>query len=278
MTSSDQTVRSFFMKDLYDQGIDILKPAREPRQSGINSLTFLDGYTLMDEAIDVDGKPNYDYFIWTGLARLLITAGDLTHVAVKVTVSPGYSADVGRRWDFGYDLGPKHGGMRMFMSLYPIADTEVSVAEGAKPMGAVSAEEEYIPKLGAYPMMVNPTMGRRSTAALNFILAMALRQGGLTVTGHWIPEDTSTGEAVYLLSDGLVHYNLRYNGPALEQCLATIDALVGRTEEDGAIILAMPADADGLEPEDTEDGDIPDTGEDELAAPHLDLTDTPLPH
>lgn len=274
MTVSDQPVRSFFMKDLYDIGLSVAK--KQPYSPTPNSMALLDGYTLMDDAIDANGKPNYDYHIWTGLARLLISAGDLSHVGVLVTAEPGDLPEAGQGWSFAFDFNDAFG-ERTFLTLYPVTGIG-DYSDTHKAMGPIATEAEYMPKLGAYPLMVNPAMGRRATAALNFILAMALRSAGLQVIAHYVPEDTSTGEAIYLLSDGQTHYQMDYHGPILEEALSIIDVHVGRTEEDGAVIMDAPIlnSADGIEAVDGEQAE--EIEEDELAAPHVDLTDGQLPH
>lgn len=280
MQSIDHSARSFFMKDLFDQGLAIVKGL--PFCDLGNSASILEGYNLMDQAEGPDGKPNYDYYIWTGLARLLISAGDLSHAAVKVTVSRPAETAAGYRWDFAYELG-REDLDRPFISLFPIASPSDQIIDpssivDSRDMGPIVSTEEYIPKLGAYPLMVNPAMGRRSTAALNFILASALRMTGLTVHSHWTPVNTAEGAAIYVMSDGITCYQMTYDGPALERAMAEIDQRAGRTEEDGAVLLNadVPVDADGLDVANDETSeDIEYTADDHTdlsAGHHIDLT------
>jgi hypothetical protein len=95
----------------------------------------------------------------------------------------------------------------------------------------------YRAKLEAYPMSVHPRMAQRAVSTIHFMIALYLINTGLTVREHWFPEDTSQGFARYLLSDGVEHYLLDFDGPALTILLAHLDAYAGRTEEEGAILL-----------------------------------------
>lgn len=244
----------FFMKDLFTLGLDALYQ-REAKPFS-NSLDIIEGYKVLDNAIDkTTGKPNRDNFIWTGLARLLITAGDISFAAIRVETSRDpANPDVIAKWAFAYDLGEEHGGYIPFMWVYPTDHTveqAMPMDMEAKATGPIfpGNPTQFMAKMGAYPVSVNPALAARSTAALNFILAQYLHEAGLSVHEHWVPaNDTSKDYARYYLSDGLDHYLLDYDAPALVRALATIDRLSGRTEEDGAILLdeATEKDADQM--------------------------------
>lgn len=231
---ADQLHTTFFMKDLYDEGLAAARNTHF-QASPRDSLSIVNGYTLLDEAFDADGKPNRDYHLWTGLVRLLISAGDICHAAVKVRVSRDESDPVIRQWSFYYEMNQLE---YLFLTVYRTDQT----AEESKPsfehkaLGSID-KKSYMAKLGAYPLLVNPALARRSTAALNFIAAHYLTEAGLHLDASWHPEDTSKHFARYHLTDGVDHYIIDYAAPVLLNALAFIDHLSGRTEEDGGIVL-----------------------------------------
>jgi hypothetical protein len=227
---------NFFMKDLYDHGMCAVRG--QYLSAPQTSWDIVQGYTLLDDAIDATGKPNRDFHIWTGLARLLITAGDISHAAIDITTARDMDAsDQLLYWQFGYDLDDR-GGDIPFMWVYPTTESadQCAPAFPHKPLGPIAAPS-YLAKLGSYPMMVNPALAQRATAALNYILVQYLTEAGLSVDQHWVPEDTSLHIGRYHLTDGIDHYLIDYDAPALARALSIIDRAAGRTAADGAILI-----------------------------------------
>lgn len=225
--------RDFFMKDILDLGYAAVKGLAPAYAT--NAMDLVRGYNLMDEAYTADGKPRPDFFIWTALARLQITAGDIAHAAVKVHVQSSEKYDELKEWSFGYQLDDV---LRTFMVLTRVETPIEHAAPGGFPTKAVGPIDptSYIAKLGSYPLQVHPRLAQRATAALNFMLIQHLTEAGILVAEHWIPENTAENFARYRLTDGQLTYHLDYYAPKLVEALKIIDAFGGRTEEDGALV------------------------------------------
>lgn len=257
------THRSFFMKDLYTDGLWAVKRQRRPDTALMNSMEIVEGYKILDTTEDEEtGRPYRDYFVWFALAQLMLAAGDLVNTSIQVEhrYSPGKGLIEGGAWRFGFALpttlsvnGTSTEYRRHpFLSLYPVDTATVTEAflseqllgptdeNGESPykaMGSIDATHLFV-KMGSYPMAVHPGLKNRSVATqLPYILVgMLVERTALHVLQHWQPEDTSANPGVYLLSDGFDTYLMVYDAPALRDCLIRIDAAVGRTEEDGAIV------------------------------------------
>lgn len=261
------TDRSFFLKDLYTDGLWAVKRQRRPATAVLDSLEIVEGFKLLDNAEDAEtGRPYRDYFIWYALGRLMLVAGDLVNAAVHVEhrYPSGKGLSESGAWRFGFALptarsfngaGSGHQ-VQTFLTLYPVDTATVSEAflhEGLlgdqdrkalddsaihyKAMGSIDPIHLFV-KMGSYPMAVHPGLKHRSVATqLPYNLVGTLVENtGLQVLQHWQPEDTSANPGVYLLSDGVDSYVVVFDAPALRDCLIEIDAAVGRTEEDGAIV------------------------------------------
>jgi len=257
-----ETFRTFYLKDIYTTG---LKAVRREAQSAIqwpsDSMEVMGGYTLLDDAEDEEsGRPIRDYYLWTAIARLMITAGDLATAAVEVEHRwpEGAPLTQGGAWRFSYRFRTMENGaaahyIHPFLTLFPVSpDTTLADFEACmrsvkaddadakdvayKAMGSID-KTQLFSKLGAYPLAVHPKLGQRSIAVqLPYLLADTLIDDtGLQLLQHWQPEDTSEHPGVYYFSDGVDPYVMVYHAPALRDCLIRIDAAVGRTEADGAI-------------------------------------------
>jgi hypothetical protein len=259
--------RHFLFKDLYDKGLEVVTGVElEPSKS---SADLLPAIQAMDNAFDANGKPNYDLHVWMALCRVMINAGDVLFAAIKADVMWNRETQQADSWNFHYDLSggiageiiedlakrlPNRSALPWgsFLKLsrfepswddQPSLEDVIQIAQrdipfATKKMGAVDPNPNaYRAKLEAYPMSVHPRMAQRAVSTIHFVVALYLKETGLTIREQWFPEDSSQGFARYLLSDGIEHYLMDFDGPALAVVLAHLDAFSGRDEEDGAVIL-----------------------------------------
>lgn len=256
---------AFWLKDVYTDGLAVAKRKAALYNQVNDSLDITRGYTLLDEAEDEEsGRPVRDYYLWAAMARLMISAGDLVTAAVNVEhiFAPDSLMTEGGGWRFSYVFERKEKGhttleSKPFLTLFPVTPettletfttcvNDATLAPEDHPiayrtMGPIDPTQ-FIAKLGAYPLAVHPKLVERAIAVqLHGLLMGALVETGLQVLQHWQPVDTSVNPAIYYLSDGADPYVMVYDAPVLRDCLIEIDAAVGRTEADGAIVAdAVP--------------------------------------